>query len=157
MNDISVDFEDGKFNYRAALLIEKDDKVYVECNPEIDYVTLPGGRVKLLESSTGALRREIYEEMGILLNEEDMDIKSIIENFFEFDNKKIHELYFLYVLKSELTDERFKEGMKNKDSEYNYYRWVKKEDLAKEKLLPEVLREVTKSKKIERVVVNNLK
>ena len=157
MNDISVNIDSIKFNYRTALLVEKDDKVYVECNPEIDFVTLPGGRVKLLESSTEALRREIKEEMGIEIKEEDIDLKSIIENFFEFDNKKYHELYFLYMLKKELTDDRFKEGTKNIDSKNHYYKWVKKEDLAKENLLPEVLREVVKSRKFERVVINSLK
>ena len=157
MNDISVNFEDIKFNYRTALLIEKDDVVYVECNPEIDFVTLPGGRVKLLESSTEALIREIKEEMGIELKEEDIDIKNVIENFFEFDNKRYHELYFLYMLKQELTDERFKEGMKNIDSKNHYYKWVHIEDLEKENLLPAVLRETVKSRKFERIVVNSLK
>ena len=62
MKDLSVMIDNVKFNYRAGLLIEKGNKVLVECNPAIDFVTLPGGRVQTLESSMDALKREIKEE-----------------------------------------------------------------------------------------------
>ena len=115
MKDLSVMIDNVKFNYRAGLLIEKRGKVLVEVNPEIDFVTLPGGRVKTLESSFEALKREIYEEMGFKIKKEEVSMRAIIENFFEFDDKKYHELYFLYRLKVESGDKRFKDEMKNQD------------------------------------------
>ena len=63
--DLSIMVEDVKFNYRVGLLIQKGDFVLIECNPTIDFVTIPGGRVKTLESSLNTLKREIKEEYVI--------------------------------------------------------------------------------------------
>lgn len=157
MKDLSVMIDNVKFNYRAGLLIEKGNKVLVECNPAIDFVTLPGGRVQTLESSMDALKREIKEEMNIELDSERIKMKALIENFFEMDEKKYHELYFLYKLKVTSKDTEFKKDMKNIDSKASYYKWVKKEDLEKENLLPVVLRDLVMRNGFETVVINDLK
>ena len=157
MSDLSIMIDNVKFNYRAGLIIEKNGKVLVECNPEINFVILPGGRVKILESSFEALTREIYEEMGIKIKKEEVKMRALIENFFEINGKKCHELYFLYRLKVESNDKRFTNDMKNKDSKASYYKWVKKDELDKVNLLPDVLRNVVKSSKFESIVVNDLK
>ena len=129
----------------------------VECNPAIDFVTLPGGRVQTLESSMDALKREIKEEMNIELDSERIKMRALIENFFEMDEKKYHELYFLYKLKVTSKDTEFKKDMKNIDSKASYYKWVKKEDLEKENLLPVVLRDLVMRNGFETVVINDLK
>lgn len=157
MKDLSVMIDNVKFNYRAGLLIEKGNKVLVECNPAIDFVTLPGGRVQTLESSMDALKREIKEEMNIELDSERIKMRALIENFFEMDEKKYHELYFLYKLKITSKDTEFKKDMKNIDSKASYYKWVKKEDLEKENLLPVVLRDLVMRNGFETVVINDLK
>lgn len=156
MKDLSVMIDNVKFNYRAGLLIEKGNKVLVECNPAIDFVTLPGGRVQTLESSMDALKREIKEEMNIELDSERIKMRALIENFFEMDEKKYHELYFLYKLKVTSKDTEFKKDMKNIDSKASYYKWVKKEDLEKENLLPVVLRDLVMRNGFETVVINDL-
>ena len=157
MKDLSVMIDNVKFNYRAGLLIEKGNKVLVECNPAIDFVTLPGGRVQTLESSMDALKREIKEEMNIELDSERIKMRALIENFFEMDEKKYHELYFLYKLKVTSKDTEFKKDMKNIDSKASYYKWVKKEDLEKENLFPVVLRDLVMRNGFETVVINDLK
>ena len=157
MRDLSMMVDDVKFNYRAGLIIEKGSKVLVECNPELDFVTLPGGRVQTLESSMEALQREIKEEMNIKINPKDIKMRALIENFFEMDNKKYHELYFLYKLKVTGKNELFTKNMKNIDSKASYYKWVKKEELDKVNLLPVVLRKIVKTNKFENIVVNDLK
>lgn len=157
MKDLSVMIDNVKFNYRAGLLIEKGNKVLVECNPAIDFVTLPGGRVQTLESSMDALKREIKEEMNIELDSERIKMRALIENFFEMDEKKYHELYFLYKLKITSKDTEFKKDMKNIDSKASYYKWVKKGDLEKENLLPVVLRDLVMRNGFETVVINDLR
>ncbi|MDY3800649.1 MAG: NUDIX domain-containing protein [Bacilli bacterium] len=157
MKDLSVMIDNVKFNYRAGLLIEKGNKVLVECNPAIDFVTLSGGRVQTLESSMDALKREIKEEMNIELDSDRIKMRALIENFFEMDEKKYHELYFLYKLKVTSKDSEFKKDMKNIDSKASYYKWVKKEDLEKENLLPVVLRDLVMRNGFETVVINDLK
>ena len=88
--------ENVKFNYRAGLMIQKGDEILVEANPEIDFVTIPGGRVKTMESSLAALQRELKEEMQVDILSTEVIMKALIENFFEMNGRKYHELYILY-------------------------------------------------------------
>ena len=140
--DLSVMVGDTKFNYRAGLLIIKGNKVLVECNPDIDFVVFPGGRIKTRESSIEGLKRELKEEMNIEVEESEISMIGVIENFFEMDGKNYHELFFLYKLVIEENDTRFKEKMINYDSKASFYKWVDKDKLKEENLLKEVLRNI---------------
>ena len=133
MADLSMMIDDTKFNYRVGLMIVRGSKVLVECNPDFDFVTLPGGRVHTLESSQEALKRELGEEMHIELDTSSLKMRALIENFFMLDNKKYHELYFLYLYHAE-EDERFTENMVNFDSKASTYQWVEREKLGEVKL-----------------------
>ena len=155
--DLSMMIEDVKFNYRAALMIKKGDSILVECNPDIDFVTIPGGRVKTLESSLDALQREIKEEMHVDILETEVKMKALIENFFEMNNKKYHEIYFLYKITIDDYDTRFTDDMINFDSDASYYKWVKISDLAKENLLPVVLRTLSDDDNFQNIINNDLK
>lgn len=155
--DLSMMIEDVKFNYRAALMIKKGDSILVECNPDIDFVTIPGGRVKTLESSLDALQREIKEEMHVDILETEVKMKALIENFFEMNNKKYHEIYFLYKITIDDYDTRFTDDMINFDSDASYYKWVKISDLAKENLLPVVLRSLSDDDNFQNIINNDLK
>jgi ADP-ribose pyrophosphatase YjhB (NUDIX family) len=155
--DLSMMIEDVKFNYRAALMIKKGDSILVECNPDIDFVTIPGGRVKTLESSLDALQREIKEEMHVDILETEVKMKALIENFFEMNNKKYHEIYFLYKITIDDYDTRFTDDMINFDSDASYYKWVKISNLAKENLLPVVLRSLSDDDNFQNIINNDLK
>ena len=153
MKDVSVMIEDVKFNYRAGLIIECEDEIIVEVNPEIDFVTLPGGRIKTMETSKEGLRREIQEELDYLLKDEEINLRGIIENFFEYDNKKYHELYFLYKMKINDDNKLYKNELINQDNKKTYFKWVKKDDLTKENLLPEITRQWSKTDGFDTMVL----
>lgn len=153
--DLSLMVGNVKFNYRAGLLITKNNKVLVECNPDYDFVTIPGGRVKTKESSIDALIRELEEEMHITISKEEVRFKSVIENFFELDNKDYHELFFLYKLNVEDKDDRFKEDMINYDSEKSYYKWVDKDKLDEVNLLPKPIRNISTNDEFESIIVKD--
>ena len=155
MKDISIMVGNVKFNYRVGLLIIKDKKVLVEVNPVIDYVVLPGGRVKTLEDSASALQREIEEEMGIKLKTSEIKLHAFFENFFEYDGIDTHELYVLYKIDVKSDDKRFKNDMINMDSEASYYKWVNEEEMKTIKLLPAELKDILYSKDFKRVVVRD--
>ena len=157
MKDISVTIDNVIFNYRVALLIERANEILVECNPKNSFVVLPGGRVKTLENSVNAIQREIKEEMGIELNKTELEKKAIIENFFEFDGKKYHELLFLYKLSLDIEDKRLKTKLINLDSKSNYYEWVKKDKLKEVNLLPRKLIDIVNTKEFQTIVINDLK
>ena len=153
--DLSLMVGNVKFNYRAGLLITKNNKVLVECNPDYDFVTIQGGRVKTKESSIDALIRELEEEMHITISKEEVRFKSVIENFFELDNKDYHELFFLYKLNVEDKDDRFMEDMINYDSEKSYYKWVDKDKLDEVNLLPKPIRNISTNDEFESIIVKD--
>ena len=149
--DLSLMVGDTKFNYRVGLFIIRNNQVLVECNPDYDFVTLPGGRVKTQESSLEALRRELNEEMQIDIGNDKLLMKALVENFFDLEGKHYHELYFLYKL--DVTgDERFVDEMKNHDSKASYYKWVDSDKLADVNLLPVVLRNLSNDDVFKNIV-----
>lgn len=154
--DLSIMVGEVKFNYRAGLLIKRGNKILVEVNPDIDFVTIPGGRIKTLENSQEGLLREIQEEMNIDLSKDDLKVKALIENFFHMDGKDFHELFVLYKIKVKEEDARFQDDMINHDSKASYYRWVDQDKLGDENLLPEPVRYIEDNDQFEHIVVNNL-
>lgn len=156
MNDLSIIVDDVKFNFRVGLLVKKKKQVLVVCNPGYDFVVLPGGRVKTLESSEDALIREINEEMKIDLTNYNLEFIGIDENFFELDNIKYHELYFIYKIEIDENNDDFKDGMINYDSKVNYYKWVDILDLKEVNLFPKSLINIIDSNGIQHSIQKDL-
>ena len=156
MKDLSMMVDDVKFNYRVGLIIELDGKVFVEVNPNNSFVTIPGGRVHTLEYTKETVIREAYEEIGIKLNKNDLNLHAVIENYFEMDDIKFHEVYFLYKLVLDKEDKRFKDNMKNNDSKANYFKLVDIEGIDQVNILPKVLKKIIKEKNFNNYVVNDL-
>lgn len=126
---ISFDVENNKFNFRVSgIFLDKSGKRFLtNTRGNIDFCVLPGGRVEMGEESSLSLAREMEEELGAEI--EVMGIKATTENFFEFDNKKYHELQYVYVAKFkddsvEQHDGRFM-GAENKD----IFEWKNVDDL----------------------------
>lgn len=94
MNDISFMLNGIKFNYRVATIIRHDDKVLLHKNINDVFYAIPGGRIKSGEDSKTALKREFAEEMNAELNIKKM--VSVVENFFNYDNKEYHEVMLIY-------------------------------------------------------------
>ena len=147
MKDLSIMVDSVRFNYRVGLLIKKGNQILIECNDTLDYSVFPGGRVKLLEDSLGALMREIKEEMHLSLDKEKCKLKALLENFYEYDDYKVHEMYILYEIELEKDFKNIEDGMRNMDSDTNYYRWVDFDKIRDVKMLPDCLYEVVESNK----------
>ena len=140
--DISMMIGDVKFNYRVGLFIEKDDKILIECSNIVNFSVLPGGRVKTLENSVSAIKREIKEEMCVDISDSILESKALIQSFFLLNNIKYHELFFVYKLKLAEDDNRFDNIIKNLDSDSNYYKWIEKNKLKENNLLPNALNDI---------------
>ncbi len=154
--DLTIKLDDAVFNYRIGLMIQKGDSILVEVNPEIDFVVIPGGRVKVLENTLDTLKREVKEEMNIDVLDSEVKMKAFIENFFEMNNKKYHELFILYKMNIDEDDKRFTQNMINHDSEANYYKWVKIEDLDKVNLLPKSIRTLSPDDNFQNIINDDL-
>lgn len=128
MNDISFMINGIKFNYRVATIIRHNDKILLHKNINDVFYAIPGGRIKLGEDSKTALKREFIEEMNAKINIKKM--VSVVENFFNYDNKEYHEVMLIY--ESDFVDSNFYnteiiEGIEKKGE--LHFVWKKIEEL----------------------------
>ena len=91
-------YKHGKdfFNFRVAGVIIKDGKVLFQRATSDDFWALPGGRVEMLETTSQTLVREMEEEIGVKV--EIKRLLFVVENFFDWENTKAHELGFYYLI-----------------------------------------------------------
>lgn len=85
---------------RVAALIVRDNKVLVQKEKDSDDYALPGGHVKVGETLTDALIREISEEADLSI-----ECRRLLwseECFWNWNGKKAHHIVFYYL--SELCD-----------------------------------------------------
>ncbi len=68
-----------------------------------------------------------------------------------------HELFFVYKLKINKNHYLYKNKLRNLDSENNYYKFVLKDNLLKENLLPKELINTVKSDSFDMIVVNDIR
>ena len=94
--DISFGKGDMVFTERVAAIILSGGKALLETSAEVDFWTLPGGRVELMETSMDALRRELREELGL----EVLVARPVwvVEMFYSCKYKRHHEITFYYVV-----------------------------------------------------------
>ena len=155
--DLTINIENYKLNIRAAGIIEHNGKILVHKEISKDHYALIGGRVKIGEDSKTTIKREIKEELG-------KEIKTTgyiatIENFFEANNKKYHEITFVH--KAEFVDEKDKktlETIKNieGDEEKNIeYEWIDLNNIDKTPIRPEVLKKILTKKVYPTHEINN--
>lgn len=142
--DLTLDVEDYKLNIRVAGVIIHNNKVLAHKNINKDHYCIPGGRVEIGESSEKAIKREIKEELG-----KDIQIIkyiSTIENFFEINGIKYHEIYFLYKIDFvNEEDRKIEYTMKNKEGkEYLQYEWLDLDEIEKYNILPECIKQLLK-------------
>ena len=145
--DITIDVEEYKLNVRAAGIIIHNNKILTHRNTKSDHYALIGGRVEIGEDSEATLKREIMEEMG-----KEIEITgyiSTIENFFEMDSRKYHEIMFVH--KAEFKnekDQKIEDTIKNiEGKDYLVYEWIPLEKIDEYPIKPEVVKEILKQGK----------
>ena len=133
--DMDFEKDNYRFNARAAAIIYNNDKTKVllfKIEDGRDYYLLQGGRIKLFEDSKSAIKREIKEELGYIL---DFELCSIQENFLEKNNKKIIQYCFCY--KATYTGKIKEEVFKCNDNHHQYFHWINLDEISNYKIYPE--------------------
>ena len=153
--DLSLGVADYKLNIRAGGVIIHNNKVLTHKSDDKDHYALPGGRIEIGENSQETIKREIKEELGKEI--EVKDYLATIENFFVMNNKKYHELYFLYRIEfKEEEDRKIVETMNNVEGkDYLHYKWLDLKEIDKYNLLPACLKDVLKSGKFPVHLIND--
>lgn len=107
--DVSIEIENIKFNYRVAGIIRHQNRILLHKNDDDIFYAIPGGRITIGETSKEALKREFKEEMGI--NSTKLKFRGIIENFFEYNKKKYHEVMIVYDVEFDPDSEIYKKDV----------------------------------------------
>ena len=154
--DLSTMIGNVKLNIRVGAILEYQNKILVEKNKEIDYCVLPGGRIHTLESTEDALTRELKEELDIEISKEKYKFISIIENFFEKDDIKYHELYYLYKIELD-NDYNIKDGFENIDNNDSDFFWYTKEQFKENNILPSILKEIIDNQEFKNYTIKDIK
>lgn len=93
---ISVQVDGVWFNFRAAAVIIDDGHVLLHRATYDTIWSLPGGRVEAGEASAATLARELVEELGAEVNAQVGRLLWVVENFFEYEGQRFHELGMYY-------------------------------------------------------------
>ncbi len=145
-SDIVLNIDDIILNIRVGVIFKYNNKVLVEVPKKNFYNSVvPGGRLKIDEYRIDALKREIKEEMNFSLDEDKITYRDTIESFFEFDNQKFHELFFVY--QYALNENDYQELLKIKENQDNHnttYEFINFEQFDEYNLLPMEIRDLIK-------------
>ena len=95
--DVRIEDENMICHYCVRAIIEQDEKILVIRVNDAPYYHLPGGHVKIGETSQQALLREIKEEVGfeIVINQ----LVVVDEGFYTKNDMANHALIFYYLAK----------------------------------------------------------
>lgn len=152
--DLTINLEDYKLNIRAGAIIIHNNKVLTHKNKNEKHYALIGGRVELGEDSETTIKRELKEELG-----KDVQITGYIttvENFFEDNGKKFHEILFVH--RAEFINEDDKKinyPLKNMEGNDNLqYEWIDINKIDSYPLLPITIKEMLKSHNYKSHIIN---
>ena len=140
--DIQFKINDIIFNCRAVAIISYDDKILFQKRKKDEFWALPGGKIRLGETTKDAITRELKEELG-LVNFNVSDVATVSEYFFEFGKDKYHQFIFghkVSVLDSEwiFKDETF---IGIEEPENLEFKWFELNELETEPIKPDFLKE----------------
>ena len=143
---ITFEIDGSRFNYRTVGIVLDGERVLIHRSEMDDFWSLPGGRVEMMESAEGALRREMREELEI-----DVHIGRlvwIVENFFEYDGNPYHEIAFYFLMILPHDSHLYGRGESfagNEEGLKLTFKWYKIDELKKLELYPAFLKDRLRS------------
>ena len=153
--DISIMNSDAnaKLNVRVAGLIMDSDKVLLQTCDNVDFYSLPGGRVKYMEDSLCALKRELNEELGMVVNDKDINLIDILENFFIFNDVRYHEYLFIYKINNSynLTN---KDNFKTLDKSSSINSWHTLDEIKELNIKPDIIKKLVYTKRLRHDIMH---
>ena len=152
--DLTIKVEDYKLNVRAAGIIIHNNKVLSHRILYSNHYTFIGGRVEIGEDSATTVKREIEEELGKEV--EIIEHGGVIENFFEMQGTKYHEMLFMH--RAEFVDEedqKIEYTLKNREGkDYLQYEWIDIDHLDDYPIKPAIIKEILKQGKFPVHMIN---
>ncbi len=151
--DITYKIDDTLLNYRVAAIIRFNNKILIEEKRDAKHLTLPGGRVKLNETSIEALTREIKEETGY--DTKYIKSKGVVENFYvsRYTKGKCQEILFIHELEFRDKEAYLKDIIVNQEEKKKaVFRWIDIDELKNKDFKPNCLMKVIEGEDFEYII-----
>lgn len=148
--DIAINKENDRFICRVSAIIlnKNNNKILIHRKINMNYYMLPGGKVKINESSVEAMRRELSEELNI--TNEKLTLKSINEGFISNGETNWHEIGFYYLLT--IDEKKYhldnNEEFSGQEADYLLYKWVDISSLSTVNINPKNINVLITSKEL---------
>ncbi|MFF2241624.1 NUDIX hydrolase [Bacillus thuringiensis] len=154
--DLTFKVEETCFNYRVGAICKQNNKILILQNKGEDYWYVPGGRVKMLENSEAALKRELAEELAVPMKGK--RLIWTVENFFTLSERKFHEISFYYEVElHELPANGADQYILEEEGRTYLFKWVPVEEVDAYNLQPAFIKEKVKNIAVhtEHIVLQN--
>ncbi len=152
--DLSLDVADYKLNIRSACIINHNNKILFHKDDNLDYYCVLGGRIEIGESSEDTIKRENIKKLNKEI--EITGYVGTIENFFEMNKKKYHEIMFIH--KAEFKneeDKRIEEDLGNcEGNDFLKYEWLDIDKIDEYPIKPYSVKNIIKKGKFPVHVIN---
>jgi len=88
-----------KITYVSSCLLKKSNKVLITSRPKGKFLSgfweIPGGKLFNNESFEDCAVRELYEEIGVYINKEDLKNIDLVTHRYKINRRQIKEFNFL--------------------------------------------------------------
>jgi 8-oxo-dGTP pyrophosphatase MutT (NUDIX family) len=94
--DVRIQTADARFKFRTSAVVVRDGRVLTTSHIGAGYCYLPGGKVRIGETSAAGMRRELIEELG-----HDLPVGPLLlvaENIYDHEDMLRHEVTHYYLV-----------------------------------------------------------
>lgn len=141
--DITYQNKDYQFILRTSIIIFNKDmnKILLFNVENRPFYMLIGGKIKELETSTEAIKREIKEEINLNIdNIEFICLSEELVNAKDLDNHQINIIY-KGIYEDEIKENKFI-GL---EGDWCYYEWIDINNIDNYKIYPNIVKEIVKN------------